>query len=158
MNIKIALEAGISLSSNSELSIKRKTKILKEETKVGGLLLSTLETNSLWRVSHHDDFEGTKSYNGRHIDIVKLYQLILKIHNPNSGTSGDVSYQLMLKTKQSPNQTFAVFSEQFSNSVVSINVNGGVNGQQIEESETIIPFLGLLNEDTRSRPTPELFL
>jgi len=64
----------------------------------------------------------------------------------------------MLKTKQKVDQPLAAFAQQFCNDLTSINANGGVNGQKIKESNTIIPFIGLLNSETRKRPSQTLFL
>ena len=128
MKYKLALEANILISSNLQLKHSRQTKIRAEETKIGGMIMSTIDSNSLWRLTHHEDYEATKTHSGLFIDMVKLFQLILKIHNPNSGSSGDIPYQLMLKTKQKEDQPLAAFAEQFCNDLTSINANGGVNG------------------------------
>jgi len=90
MKYKLALEENILISSNIELEHSRQTKIRAEETKIGGMIMSTIDSNSLWRLTHHEDYEATKTHSGLFIDMVKLFQLILKIHNPNSGSSASM--------------------------------------------------------------------
>ena len=71
MKYKLTLEANILISSNLQLKHSRQTKIRAEETKIGGMIMSTIDSNSLWRLTHHEDYEATKTHSG-HNEAVSI--------------------------------------------------------------------------------------